>query len=71
MLTYMRLKNISPIVTLFHFTLPQWFWDKGHFEKKENIVYFENFCGLMAKTYGHLVDTWATMNEPQGMLMSQ
>lgn len=69
-LHYMKFKNISSIVTLFHFTVPQWFWDKGHFEERDNIVYFEKFCTLMIKTYGEIVDTWATMNEPQGMLMS-
>ena len=38
--------NITPVVTLHHFTHPIWFEDIGAFEKKENIDHFIEFSEL-------------------------
>ena len=37
----MKKMGITPIVTLFHFTLPVWFAEKVGFEKRRNVRYFE------------------------------
>lgn len=36
----LKKRGIEPIITLFHFTLPIWFSDRGGFEKKTNSAYF-------------------------------
>jgi beta-glucosidase len=39
----LKKRNIEPVVTLFHFTLPNWFVEKGGFEKLRNSKYFVRF----------------------------
>lgn len=56
--------NIIPMVTLHHFTHPQWFDGKGAFTKEENISYFVNFCIKMVVEYSSKVTLWCTINEP-------
>lgn len=56
--------DITPFVTLFHFTVPLWFARKGGFELYENIKYFEQFVRFIAKEYGDKVQYWSTINEP-------
>lgn len=61
----LKKNNIKSMVTLYHFVLPKWFADLGGFENSRNIVYFVNYCKLIAKELGDLPDLWATINEPQ------
>src|SRR6476469_3974200 len=45
--TYLqRLKklDIEPIVTLWHWTVPVWFEQKGGFTKRANVAFFERFA---------------------------
>jgi beta-glucosidase len=56
-------------VTLHHFVHPDWFDDKGAFEKEENIEDFVWFCTFCAKEWGRRVKLWATFNEPTCMLV--
>jgi beta-glucosidase len=69
-LTFLKSTNITPIVTLWHFTSPIWFADKGGFEKKENIRYFERFAKRMVEEFGTLTKYWITLNEPVGYVVS-
>jgi beta-glucosidase len=57
-------RGIMPVITLHHFTHPQWFEEKGAFEKQENITYFVRFCERMFKEIGPKVPVWCTINEP-------
>ncbi|MBD3282173.1 MAG: family 1 glycosylhydrolase [Candidatus Portnoybacteria bacterium] len=57
-------KNIEPFVTLYHWTLPTWFSEKGHWLKKESIKYFERFAIKIMKEYKDTVKFWITINEP-------
>ena len=56
--------NITPVVTLHHFTHPIWFEKMNAFEKKENIKYFINFSDYVFKSLHDLVPIWCTINEP-------
>lgn len=56
--------GIEPAVTLHHFVHPQWFEEKGAFEKEENIQYFARFAGIVAEKLGNRVARWFTINEP-------
>ncbi|MFL3008531.1 MAG: family 1 glycosylhydrolase [Candidatus Neomarinimicrobiota bacterium] len=58
------LNDITPVVTLHHFTNPIWFENLGAFEKEENISYFINFSKIVFKELNNLVPIWCTINEP-------
>lgn len=57
-------RNIVPFVTLWHFTLPQWFAKKGGFTKKENISFFTRYCEFVIKNLKSHCKNFATINEP-------
>ena len=56
--------NITPVLTLHHFTHPLWFDKLGAFENKENINLFVSFCERVFNEYSNKVDYWCTINEP-------
>jgi len=56
--------QITPMATLFHFTEPKWFRDKGSWEDEKNIDYYVRFASLCMKEYGRKVKWWCTINEP-------
>lgn len=60
----LRKRKIKSFVTLFHFTLPLWFAQKGGFSQIENLKYFERYTQFLVKNLGDLVDFWLTINEP-------
>lgn len=58
-------RDIEPILNIWHWTMPTWFTDKGGFEKRKNIVYFEQFVKklcqeLPIKKLRYII----TLNEP-------
>jgi len=58
-------RGIEPVVTLFHFTLPVWFTNKGGFEKRSNVKYFTRFATKMISELGMNVRLIITINEPE------
>ena len=62
--------NITPVLTLHHFTHPLWFDKLGAFEKEENIPIFVSFCKRVFKEYSSKVNFWCTINEP-GVVATQ
>jgi beta-glucosidase len=64
--TYLqRLKalNIEPIVTLWHWTVPEWFEQKGGFTKRKNIQYFVRFAEKVFEELGKDFRYVITLNE--------
>jgi beta-glucosidase len=61
----LKRRGIEPVVTLFHFTLPTWFTDKGGLENRSNIHYFVRFAEKMVKELGTSVRLIITINEPE------
>ncbi|MBL6743492.1 MAG: family 1 glycosylhydrolase [Candidatus Poseidonia sp.] len=57
-------RNIRPIITLHHFSHPQWWEARGGFTKKENIATFLSYCERVFDALSDRVDTWVTINEP-------
>lgn len=57
--------GIEPIMNLWHWTMPTWFTNKGGFERKSNIKYFEIFVDKLSQ---HLpmqkLRYVITLNEP-------
>ena len=61
----LRRRGIEPMITLFHFTLPVWFAEKGGFEYKKNVKYFVRFAEKIIRELGADVSYVITLNEPE------
>lgn len=57
--------GIEPIVTLFHWNLPMWMYNKGGWENPEIGTYFADYVKVVVKALSHKVRWWITLNEPQ------
>jgi beta-glucosidase/6-phospho-beta-glucosidase/beta-galactosidase len=66
----LRGAGIRPIVTLQHFTLPDWLSDPRKpeelqgWERPETVPAFGTWCQRVASRWAGQVDWWATINEP-------
>lgn len=60
----LKKRNIKTIVTLWHWTNPKWFMEKGGWADKKSVRYFENYTRVIVQEIGDLVDFWITLNEP-------
>jgi len=63
-LSDLKRRNIHSSVTIWHFTLPMWFYNKGGFEKEENIVYFTRYAKKVIESLKDLASDFSSMNEP-------
>lgn len=61
------LKNsgLEPFVTLWHFSLPVWFSEKGGFKNKNSSEIFARYCGYVVEKLGGMAQFWITINEPE------
>lgn len=61
-----ELKNrgMHIMLVLHHFTHPIWFVKAGLWTKDDNYKMWVDFAKKSVDTFGHLVDTWNTFNEP-------
>ena len=57
--------NIKPLVTLYHWDMPQWLEDTGGFLNDEISDYFAYYTDVVTKALVGLVDNYITINEPQ------
>lgn len=56
--------NIKPIITIYHWDLPQHLQDLyGGWESREIIDDFNDYCVTLYKRFGHKVKHWVTLNE--------
>lgn len=69
MIADLRARGIRPMVTIQHFTLPQWLADKGGWESDEVVSEFLNYTKTLNESFGNLVDQWVTVNEPMLYLL--
>ena len=60
----LRELGMTPSVTLYHFTLPQWAALRGGWEWEGIVAAFERYVGEAVRRLGDLVPWWATINEP-------
>lgn len=56
--------GIKPVVTLYHWDLPQKLQDKGGWANRDVTDYFEEYSRLIYKELGDSVHSWITHNEP-------
>jgi beta-glucosidase len=57
-------RGIEPMVTLHHFSNPQWLTEKGDFNSGVVADYFQRYTAKVVATLGDLVAKWITINEP-------
>lgn len=61
--------RLLPMLTLHHFTLPQWMAEKGGFTSPDSVFYFTRFAEKVIERLGPRVPIWCTFNEPMVLLM--
>lgn len=70
MVRTLRLLGIEPIVTLNHFTLPLWLYEKGGWLSAKSEDIFAAFVEKAVSCLGEDVKYWITLNEPVGNIYS-
>jgi len=57
-------RNILPVVTLHHFTLPLWAADEGGFENPSIAQWMASYAKKVSESLGDLIGIACTINEP-------
>jgi beta-glucosidase len=57
-------RGIEPFLNIWHWAMPTWFTDKGGFEKRSNIKYFESYVKKISEELLDGVNYVITLNEP-------
>ncbi|XP_030643198.1 lactase-phlorizin hydrolase-like [Chanos chanos] len=62
--------NITPMVTLYHWDLPQALQDAGGWDSVSMIDIFNDYCDFCFATFGDRVKFWITFNQPHTIAWS-
>lgn len=62
-------KGIEPIVTMYHFDLPQALAEKGGWGNRATVDAFVRFAEVLFREYGSKVKWWLTINEQNMMIL--
>ncbi|WP_433388007.1 GH1 family beta-glucosidase [Micromonospora sp. KLBMP9576] len=57
-------RGIDPIVTLYHWDLPQTLQDRGGWTNRETAEHFATYATAVHGRLGDRIRTWTTLNEP-------
>ena len=63
-LSAMRELDILPLVTLHHFTLPLWLYERGGWEYERAATHFARYVNRVVAALSDLCQIWCTINEP-------
>ena len=69
-LRWMQKNNMTPMVTLHHFSDPLWLVDQGGWENPETPALFARFVRRVVNAIKDYVNLWITINEPNVYVMS-
>jgi beta-glucosidase len=56
--------GMRPLVTLYHWDLPQALEDKGGWPNRDTASRFADYTEIALKALGDRIQTWAIFNEP-------
>lgn len=62
----LRQRQMEPMVTLFHYTLPIWAAEQGGWTNPAIVGWFAAFADRVVAELGELARYWVTLNEPTG-----
>lgn len=69
----MKANNLYPLLTLFHFSSPAWFWEEKNgkigWEREDALEQFEKFLRVVVDNFGEDVEHWCTLNEPMVFIL--
>ena len=57
-------KNITPVITLYHWDLPQHLEDTGGWPERETAERYAEYARIVGEALGDRVKMWTTLNEP-------
>ena len=60
----LRRRRLEPVITLHHFTNPQWFLARGGWTHPRSVEWFTRYVQRVARAVGDSVRYWVTINEP-------
>lgn len=58
-------QGITPLVTLYHWELPQALEDQGGWKNRDTVLRFQEFSSVVARALSDRVHHWITLNEPR------
>lgn len=64
LLDELKRHGIEPLVTIYHWDLPQWIEDEGGWANRRTVERFERFADVLFREFGADVPKWITINEP-------
>jgi beta-glucosidase len=62
--------GIDPLVTLYHWDLPQTLQDKGGWDNRDTVSYYADYAACVFEALGALVQKWITFNEPSVVVLN-
>jgi beta-glucosidase len=61
--------EIEPVITLYHWDLPQAIQDRGGWISRETVHYFADYARVVVERLGDRVSWWITHNEPSATVI--
>src|SRR5690606_8930309 len=56
--------GVNPMVTLYHWDLPQWLEDDGGWLNRATIEAFAEYAAIAGDRFGDRVESWVPVDEP-------
>lgn len=60
----LRDADITPVVTMYHWDLPQYLENRGGWVNRDTAQRYADYAAALAEAFGDRVGVWTTLNEP-------